>query len=39
MANFKAKPISKQEIRELAKAIRKKCGLEDIHKIPVCLFF
>jgi len=39
MANFKAKPISRREIRELAKAIRKKCGLEEFHRIPVCFFF
>ena len=39
MASFKAKPMSRQDIRKMAKAIRLKCGLEGTHRVPVCSFF
>lgn len=35
----RAKGMSRREIRELAKMIRKKCGLERTYKVPVCCFF
>lgn len=37
--NFKAAPMSRQSIRAIVKIIKKKCGLENELKIPVCSFF
>lgn len=38
-ANFKAAPMSRKSIRAIVKMIKKKCGLEDVLRIPVCGFF
>ena len=35
----RVKGMSKREIRELAKMIRKKCGLDRTYNVPVCHFF
>jgi len=37
--NFKAKPLSRANIRELVKTIRKYCGLEKTVNVPVCFVF
>ena len=37
--NRKAVAMSRKDIRKLAKMIRKKCGLENVHNVPVCQFF
>ena len=35
----KAVAMSRKDIRKLAKMIRKKCELENVHNVPVCQFF
>ena len=37
--NFKATALSIKDIRQIVKLIRKKCGLENCHNIPVCELF
>lgn len=36
---FKAQPISRKQIRQIVKMIKRKCGLEKVAKVPVCGFF
>ena len=39
MANFIADPMSTDDIRQIVKYIRKKCGLSKISRVPVCHLF
>jgi len=39
MANFIAKPMSTEDIRQLVKIIRKRCGLIECTNVPVCHLF
>lgn len=36
---FKAQPISRKQIRQIVKMIKRKCGLEKVIKFQVCDFF
>ena len=38
-ANFKAAPMSRKSIRAIVKMVKKKCGMGNVMKIPVCGFF